>query len=239
VLQALLYVVVYSNLLYFFRAFLSFAVLVHVFLTILVDIIPFMVMLVTMWVGFGFALSLLFLAAAKTSPQFSHYDNELMFPEQGDWSMFGWLYHSLNMGLYGHLDDGTMLLVHESTPIMLFFALYMFVVHLVLLNLLIAIMQFSYSRSIAESQLVAKYRRARLVLEQEGGLSQSGEAYEARHPRWLHVLMPAEEDGESDLFGKSLGSELEQIQSTLERVQARLQSSGCSRHSFGNGFADG
>ena len=39
VLQALLYVVVYSNLLYFFRAFLSFAVLVHVFLTILVDIV--------------------------------------------------------------------------------------------------------------------------------------------------------------------------------------------------------
>ena len=128
----------------------------------------FLILLFTLWIGFGLALGLLFEAAARTSTQLIRHDKALMFEEQGEWTMAQWVFLTLNMGLYGHLDDGTMLLMQESVSIQIFFFVYMFIVHLVLLNLLIAIMQHSYNKSIAESQLVAKFRRARLILEQEG-----------------------------------------------------------------------
>ena len=123
-----------------------------------------------------------------------------------------------------------MLLIQENLTIQFFFAGYMFLVHLVLLNLLIAIMQHSYTRSIAESQLVAKYRRAGLVLEQEAALGDRGEAYENRHPKWLHVLMPVEQEAVDDLAsgGESVSAELDAIRSSIDRLQARLYANSSS-----------
>jgi hypothetical protein len=60
-----------------------------------------------------------------------------MFEEPGfsmrEWSTANWMFHAFNMGIYGHLDDGTLFLVHNWTPIMVVYGFYMIVVHLVLL----------------------------------------------------------------------------------------------------------
>ena len=142
-LQALLFVVMFMNLLYYFRANLSFAVLVHILMTILVDILPFLLLLAVLWIGFSLALALLFQVAVRTSPQLRSEENgyQIMFPDQRNWGTFNWVYQMLNVGLYAHMDDGSMLLLQESYSIQVFFCIYMFIVHLVLLNMLIAIMQ--------------------------------------------------------------------------------------------------
>merc|ERR1712196_15590 len=116
--------------------------LVHVLVTIAVDIIPFLILLFVLWVGFALALAFLFQIQTIISPQVRDGDG-LAFPEQAGWPIVGWMYCVMNMGLYGHLDDGSLLLLHENVTICVVYAAFMFVVHLVLLNLLIAIMQFS------------------------------------------------------------------------------------------------
>jgi hypothetical protein len=67
VLQALIMIMVFLGLLYFFRSKLQFAVLVHVLYTIGIDIMPFVVLLVILWIGFACALAILFQHAVDAS----------------------------------------------------------------------------------------------------------------------------------------------------------------------------
>lgn len=103
----------------------------------------------------------------------------------------------------------------------------MLIVHVVLLNLLIAIMQHSHSKANTEAQLVAKFRRAWLVLEQETSTSRLGidhKRFVERHPRWLHVLEPVKGETEDEAQAAAQGDASAQHGLvTAEDVQASLE----------------
>ena len=193
ILQAVIMITVFLGLLYFFRANLKQAILVHILYSILIDISSFLVLLIVLWVGFACALAILFQYAVYSAPP-----GTVMFPEMRAWSPGSWIFLTLNMALYGHFDDGTLMIVQSSQPIQIVYMLYMLLIHIILLNLLIAIMQHSHTKAIFEAEKVAKYRRANLVLEQETGASRevSTAKFRERHPRWLHVLEPATAEDE-------------------------------------------
>ena len=216
-MQAAIFVVLWLYVLYFARADLDFAVLVHVLARVMVDILPFLQLVLALWLGFAFGLSLLFKVQVLTSMQLQVDDGQIMFHEQSEWNFATWMLHVLNMGLFGHFDDSTLILVSENWTIKILFLFYLLVMNLVLLNLLIAIMQYSYDKSTKEAQLVAKYRRAKLILEQQHSTRRN-----VQNPRWLHVLLPVEKD-EHDLFAGSTASEIENIRGALDRLTERLK----------------
>ena len=117
----------------------------------------------------------------------------------------------------------------------------MLVVHVVLLNLLIAIMQHSHAQATEEAKLVAKYRRALLVLAQEDRISAARAEKLGLHPQWLHLLEPQTlSRGEADRggVGAAHGEQaLEQLHASLTEQTRQLEqllrkhSSGCSARS--------
>ena len=111
VLQAILMISLYFGMLYYFRGFLRFAVLVHVLYSIITDIMPFLMLLTTLWIGFALALWLLLQYVVRVI------DSDLQFAAMKSWSAGAWIYHSLNMGLFGHLDDGSLELIHHAISI--------------------------------------------------------------------------------------------------------------------------
>lgn len=109
----------------------------------------------------------------------------------------------------------------------------MMLIQIVLLNMLIAVMAESHNRVSQQSELVALYQRAMLILEHEQEEVSQIQAYKARAkaipgqmddlifksltdraqkqlervcPRWLHVLMPAEHQREEE------GTQAEELQ---------------------------
>jgi len=115
---------------------------------IIKDMMPFLFLTLTLPLGFAFAMTIL-----------------LSHSQFCDWSS-PWfaIYSAINMGLYTFLDPSPL---RPYLAVVVFYEAFMVAVQIILLNLLIAIMSESHSRVRTNSQLVAVYERANLVLEQE------------------------------------------------------------------------
>ena len=147
-----------------------------------------------------------------------------------------------NMGMYTDFDSN---LSHYSRdPILVvFYETYMFVLQIILLNMLIALMAESNDRVRSIAKLVAQFERAKLILRWERRLAsmskskscgasfirvlagfpsgRGASAMENIFPKWLHVLMPAEngKNGHAaGLSGDALAEEaLKVAQTNLEK----------------------
>jgi len=133
-----------------FRGFLRFGSLVHMVFTVMKDIAPFLAL--TSIVLLGFSLALKLVTADYAAPNFHSY---------GTLSAVA---TSVDMGLYATTIDPE--LMHQAA-IYAFYFPFMLLVQVVLLNLLVAIMSDSTQRNIRGADLVARYQRARLIVEIE------------------------------------------------------------------------
>ena len=72
------------------------------------------------------------------------------------------------------------------------------------------------SLSVAQAHLVAKFRRAELILEQ-----QRAKARRDPPPRWLHVLKPSEREDDDllKLEEVAFSEEIDSIRAQLERLK--------------------
>jgi len=191
-----------------FRGFLKFGALVHMVLAVVQDICPFLILVGMVIMGYSVALSLV------TA------DHDSTF---GQYSFLGALGTTIDMGLYATtIDPDTM---HSPSIFALYFP-YMLTVQVILLNLLIAIITTSYYRVGNNAARVALYQRARLTVEleprgsAEGGLHRwLGRATlsDNNHPRprWLHVLLPAEEGHRAHDQGDHVQRRLSALEQTM------------------------
>jgi len=133
-----------------FRGFLRFGSLVHMVFTVVQDIAPFLAL--TSIVLLGFSLALAIVTGDMDAPSFQQY---------------GWLSAAattVDMGLYATTIQPE--LMHQAMVFSFYFP-FMLVVQVILLNLLVAIMSDSTQRNIRGAALVARYQRARLIVEIE------------------------------------------------------------------------
>jgi len=237
--------------LYFFRGWLTLGALVHTFERILIAILPLMLLLVVVLLGFAFAIWVLVQTELDTS----------VVP--GWESPFEALFVVVNMGLYIYFDELVITLERHWT-ILVLYETFLLITQIVMLNMLIAIMSDSYQEVRDLGELVARFERARLTLVYEDRLLLSrrngrdaGErlpwlsetlatcvlalwpwkkpkrdpgAPDERFPRWLHVLLPVDNSrgasGGSSKHGERKDrKEMAAIMNSLdnqEREQIRL-----------------
>lgn len=180
VIEAVVIVALFTRLIFYFRGSLKFGALVYLLFEVFADISAFVVLLLISFLTFAFSMRIL---VSSTSDN----DNRVAgFP-----SLESAIFSAVNMGLYAQFEP---LSIESNLFTAIAFESFMFMVQVVLLNLLIAIMSESHTRVRNVSLLVAKFERARLILEHENGM-QAKLAQEERHrvmPRWLHVLQPDE-----------------------------------------------
>jgi len=208
-----------------FRGFLRFGALQHLVLTVLQDIGPFLVLLVIVLVAFSMALGLVVTDIAAEL-------NTLRY------HLFSAFATTLDMGLYGAAIEPAV--VHHQ-GVLLLYVPFMLLVQVTLLNLLIAIMTDSHNRMGTSAKLVARYQRAKLVLNLEptpsadasgsrwyhGTLRRCsaalfrGQPAENPRPRWLHVLTPPEHDMHT--LDSSDGSNVEKQLAALTRAFTAYQ----------------
>jgi len=218
------------------RGFLRFGALIHMVFVVVIDIMPFMVLLGFMILGFSLALSLV-----TTDMEGS------LLSTHGFLSA---LSTTVDMGLYAASIQPQVM--HEPSVFVLYFP-FMLLVQVVLLNLLIAIMTASHNRVGSRSALFARYQRAQLIVDleqiataQRASADEMGDRipvhvtlrsawtrlchlledvftvfeYGARkddpRPRWLHVLTPPDED----LFTST--SELSTVEKSVLSLERRL-----------------
>jgi len=218
------------------RGFLRFGALIHMVFVVVIDIMPFMVLLGFMILGFSLALSLV-----TTDREGS------LLSTHGFLSA---LSTTVDMGLYAASIQPQVM--HEPSVFVLYFP-FMLLVQVVLLNLLIAIMTASHNRVGSRSALFARYQRAQLIVDleqiataQRASADEMGDRipvhvtlrsawtrlchlledvftvfeYGARkddpRPRWLHVLTPPDED----LFTST--SELSTVEKSVLSLERRL-----------------
>ena len=153
----------------------------------------------------------------------------------------------LNIGLYTFYDEN--IFNYKRNGLLLFlYQIYMLFIQIIMLNLIIAVMSESHHRVSEQSDLVALYQRATLILEHENAkvakiasLRASAKAIpgkiddalvrymtdKAMHelgcvcPRWLHVLMPAEHQRDD---GGVQAEELKQLREMRLEVSAMGES---------------
>jgi len=198
-------------------------------LTVVQDIVPFLVL--TSIVLLGFTLALALVTKGKDVDNFNRH---------GILSAFS---TTIDMGLYATtIDPATM---HEPLILSFYFP-FMLIVQVILLNLIIAIMSDSTQRNIRGAAMVARYQRARLIvdLEPRSNMSAAKALQEARHgyfgvatawlsgllafgisedprPRWLHVLMPP--DGQEEDEGFDLETQLTAMRRAVSSLHTELQ----------------
>ena len=227
ILQAAGSLCTWIRLLYFFKGILRLGTLVHTMQKIVIDITPLLILILVLFIAFWSAIWMLM--GVELEQAYS--------PEWNDVSKS--LLKMWNMGLYTEMDGK---LTHHTRDItvQLLYQLYMFTVQIVLLNMLIALMAESNDRVRAIAKLVAQFERARLILHWErriygmdhnkGWLSRTmrilsglpsgvGEgAVEFIFPKWLHVLMPAEDaGGQPRDFTEQLAASLKTANAALAR----------------------
>ena len=202
-LQAFVLIACWFRLVAYFRGSLAMSSLLHMVIAILIDMIPFLVMLIIFTVAFSLALHILIkfqvehLDATETS-------GEWHIAEEEWGNLLDATYTTFNMGLYAAFDARALKL---NWQIVLVFEGFMVIVQVVLFNLLIAIMADTHHRVREQSQLVALYQRSILVLEEEQAVRRQlkntplstrllrkifGKAADLPqiYPRWLHVILP-------------------------------------------------
>merc|ERR1719506_1808011 len=77
------------------------------------------------------------------------------------------LYIIINMGLYAQADEVGMRVGRSQALLLIMYLVFMMMLQVIILNMLIAVMAESHSRVTSQSELVAQYGRAKLVLEYE------------------------------------------------------------------------
>lgn len=230
ILQALVALISWIRLLYYFKGILRLGTLVHSLQRIVMDIYPLLALIFVLFIAFWSSIWMLI-------------NVELEAEYNPDWKNIG---HSMikmwNMGMYTDFDSN--LSHHSRDPILgVFYETYMFVLQIILLNMLIALMAESNDRVRSIAKLVAQFERAKLILRWERRLAsmskskscgasfirvlagfpsgRGASAIENIFPKWLHVLMPAENGKNAHsvgLSGDALAEEaLKVAQTNLEK----------------------
>jgi len=217
-----------------FRGFLRFGALIHLVMTVIVDIVPFLSLLSIVMLGFTLSLKLVTESVDGTDELWDRY------------SFWSSIATSIDMGLYAATISPEAM--HEPTVLAFYFP-YMIVVQVVLLNLLIAIMGSSHTTIGNDAALVARYQRARLIVRLEqavkwkpfdssrylgalfrGLRSLFFPTVKEKHicPKWLHVLTPTTHDIDelrllSDNHGSSVGSTSPHLDARLDALQRAVE----------------
>ena len=143
------------RMLYFFRGSLKLGALSHAMNAIIVDILPLMVLLLLFVVAFCFAMTILVVneVDSETGELYAWFD------------FWEGLLVMMNVGLYTYYDAAAF--KNNRNFVMMVYHVYMILTQVVLLNMLIAVMNMSYTRVAEQSELVALSGRAKLILEYE------------------------------------------------------------------------
>jgi len=239
VLHGLAIIVLSLRTCFSFRGFLRFGSLVHMVITVVGDIAPFLTLTTIVMIGFSLAIGLV------ASP--------LHDPVLEQHGFLSALATAFDMGLHATTIDP---FVMHDPQIFLFYFPFMIMVQVILLNLLIAIMSDSTHRNIRGAAMVAQYQRARLIVDLEPrkltaipkrpsvrkgpntsrferlfSLSanfgnyflKQGVSSEYPRPKWLHVLAPP--DGKDEEVSTHTEQELAAIRRTLSVLQAEIAQS--------------
>ena len=147
VLQAIVSLLSFLRLLFYFKGVLRLGALVHTMTRIVFDIIPLAILILVLMVAFWSSIYLLMYV-------------ELTEADSPEWhSLPSSFLLFVNMGLYTDIDKK--LIHHERTALAhILYHLYMLVVQVVLLNMLIAIMAESNDNVRSVARLVAQFERA-------------------------------------------------------------------------------
>jgi len=134
------------------RGFLEFGALVHMVEAIVGRMLPFMMLLGLVVLGFSFSMHLLLQHAPQGQGGF--FDDELLS-----------IYNVVNMGFRFVPPNAS--LMRSYWQVVLLYEVFMMLVQIVMLNLLIAFMAQLLGQLRTNAQLMAHFERAILVIEQE------------------------------------------------------------------------
>ena len=179
----------------------STAVYVGMFLTVTFEMRYFLLMVAIFVISNGFALNLLFPShlhggTADEEAELAAWTTQIVDDTTAVDKLSGtvWraMFASFDMAL-GEFDRG--LLDDAFSPLLAYavFIFYIVMVNIVMLNLLIALMGGSYERVAETGRLVRQQQRAKLILQYERLMSEADRNNKQWHPKYLHVLVPADE----------------------------------------------
>jgi len=171
-LQSLVCLFACLRLLYFFQGYRKLGALMHSLFTIIIDIGPLLILLIVFIIAFCSAVSIIITQHFGQGPV----GGDKHDARYKQWHQF-WdaMLVMINLGVYTQSDPAFM--SYGTDPqfegaeqrfMLILYQSYMLFVQLVLLNMLIAIMSESHHRVSEQSQLVALFGHAKLILEYEG-----------------------------------------------------------------------
>jgi hypothetical protein len=171
-LQALVCLFACLRMLYFFQGNLKLGALAHSLRTIMIDILPLFALMFIFIIAFCSAVSIIITQHFGQGPV----GGDKHDARYKQWHQF-WdaMLVMINLGVYTQSDPAFM--SYGTDPqfegaeqrfMLILYQSYMLFVQLVLLNMLIAIMSESHHRVSEQSQLVALFGHAKLILEYEG-----------------------------------------------------------------------
>ena len=190
-LQSLVCLFACLRLLYFFQGYRKLGALMHSLFTIIIDIGPLLILLIVFIIAFCSAVSIIITQHFGEGPV----GGDKHDARYKQWHQF-WdaMLVMINLGVYTQSDPAFM--SYGTDPqfegaehrfMLILYQSYMLFVQLVLLNMLIAIMSESHHRVSEQSQLVALFGHAKLILEYEGDevarQKKKAKAWEAAHKR--------------------------------------------------------
>jgi len=195
-LQSFVMLFLYMRVLFFFRGFRSFGSLMNMVAETTYAAAPLLLLILVVTLGFGLATHLLIQHTIfGLDPNFEN-------------PMEGTFLTVLNAGF--RFIPPTPEPMRSRWQISVFYYVFMVFVQAILINLLVAMMASTFARLRANAQLVAMYEHAKLILEIDlSSHPERGRRWSLRrirtastsntiYPRWLHVLMPPEEERTED-----------------------------------------
>ena len=157
VCQALVCMLLFTRMIFYFRGFISFGALVFIVFEVVRTMFPFFLFLFVLVIGMSVAMKVLM---------------QHIYPDEEAWSdTVRPLFYLLNYGLRFAPPNSMLLDTASERPFLgLVYFLYMGCVQLILSNLLVAIMSNRLGQLRGNERLMASHVRAKLVLDLEQGL---------------------------------------------------------------------
>jgi len=178
-LQSWVMVALYLRLLFYFRASEQFGALMHMVIVVFQQVIPFLLLLIVVWLGFSFAIALLMRHTVYRYPDYV--------------SIYQSLWTMMSAGF--RFVPPELAATNARWQVLFLYCIYLWFVSVILLNMLIAMMGQSLGIVRLQANNMAAFEHAKLVMLQEE------KARFARKPRF--VLPPASEDEEDgDSFSR-------------------------------------
>jgi len=169
-------VMVYANLLYFFRGIKRTAALVRIIIAVMYDMNSFLMLLMVIW--FGFAVSFLLLGSVNNTEFHDTY--------------FLSIFATFSLGVLGQWELGDFEDFSEPVFAKIMIMFLDGLVFIVMMNILIAFMQDSYSKVQTQTNAEISREQARMVVEFYKFMDKERRDT-ADKLRWFFVLFPRED----------------------------------------------